>query len=68
MMLKTRCDRCFGDATVSTMSIFNTDTICMPCKEKEKQHPLYAKAREAELAAVRSGNLNFPGIGKPVDL
>ena len=28
----------------------------------------YAKACEAELAAVRAGDRNFPGIGLPPDL
>jgi len=65
---KPRCPRC-GKETVGTMmSRFNTDMICLDCIKKEQQHPAYAKAAEAELAAVRSGNLNFPGIGKPVDL
>jgi predicted sulfurtransferase len=64
------CDRCrqpFGNEA-RTMSRFNTDTICMPCKDKERAHPDYKRAEEAELAAVRSGDYNFPGIGKPADL
>jgi hypothetical protein len=50
------------------MSRFNTDWICLACEEKERAHPLYKKASEAELAAVRSGDFNFKGIGKPADL
>ena len=50
------------------MSIFNKDRICMVCKEKEKAHPDYQKAVDAELQAVKSGNMNFAGIGKPADL
>jgi hypothetical protein len=53
---------------VSIMSRFNTDEICMECEEKEKKHPDYPRAVKAEAAAVRAGNYNFPGIGKPADL
>ncbi len=63
-----RCDRCGGDATISTMSRFNTDTICMECERKEKAHPLYAEAARVELEAVKRGDYNFHGIGKPEDL
>ena len=45
------------------MSMFNTDTICMKCAAKEKKRPDYSKARDAEAAAVRSGDRNFRGIG-----
>jgi hypothetical protein len=69
-MHKHFCDRCGADLnkTVHTMSMFNTDHICLACKSKEQAHPDYEKAREAETAAVRQGNMNFPGIGKPADL
>jgi hypothetical protein len=50
------------------MSMFNTQDICMDCKEKETKHPDYQKANEAEIAACRAGNLNFKGVGKPADL
>ena len=62
------CDRCGGDAGVSTMSRFNTEQICIPCEDVEKAHPDYEKAREAELNAVRAGDYNYPGIGLPEDL
>jgi hypothetical protein len=63
------CDRCGGDLNgVRTMSKFNTDRLCMPCKEKETKHPAYKAADEAEWAAVRSGNCNFMGVGCPPDL
>jgi hypothetical protein len=42
--------------------------ICDDCEDKEKKHPAYAKAVKAELNAVKSGNYNFLGIGKPRDL
>ena len=63
-----RCDRCRGNATTSTMSRFNTQTICMPCERTEKAHPAYEAARKAEADAVRAGNYNFKGVGLPPDL
>ena len=64
-LAKEKCDRCGGDLKVRIMSRFNTDCICMKCAEEERQHPDYQKAADAELAAVRRGNMNFPGIGWP---
>jgi hypothetical protein len=64
----TRCDRCFCETSHSIMSKFNTDIICLTCKEKERAHPDYQKADAAETEAVRKGDYNFPGIGKPADL
>lgn len=48
--------------------MFDTAEICLDCKKKEEKHPRYEEAREAEANAVRNGNYNFPGIGKPSDL
>jgi hypothetical protein len=65
-----KCDRCGGDANPHTMSIFNQDTICMPCKEKEKRDPDYELARQAEADAVKRGDYNYPGLipnYKPLD-
>ena len=62
------CDRCHGHAVARIMSKFNTEMICMECKKKEKEHPSYKAADAAEIASVRSGNMNFPGVGKPADL
>lgn len=60
---KKFCDRCGAELTVRIMSMFNQDVICLECKEKERQHPDYAKARDAENEAVKNGNYNFKGIG-----
>ncbi len=60
-----KCDRCGGELRVRQMSRFNTDVLCQKCIEEERQHPDYGKAAEAELAAVRRGETNFPGIGWP---
>lgn len=62
---KKFCDRC-GESFAGKsriMSMFNTDCICMNCKEKEKHLPNYKTAREAEINEIKSGNFNFAGIG-----
>jgi hypothetical protein len=50
------------------MSMFNTQIICMACKDKERRHPRYTEAVSAECEAVQCGNTNFLGIGKPENL
>lgn len=50
------------------MSRFNTECCCMDCIETEKRHPDYQRAYDAELQAVKNGDYNYPGIGKPEDL
>jgi len=62
------CHRCGTATNIHTMSMFNTELICMDCKEKEKEHPKYKDAQDADWEAIREGNRNFPGIGKPEDL
>lgn len=64
----TVCDRCHKQTCASTGSYFNTDTICLDCAEKERAHPEFERARRIESEAVRRGDFNFPGIGKPADL
>lgn len=62
--IQKHCDRCKGSLDGGrTMSMFNEDCICMECQRKETEHPDYAKARDAEHEAVKSGNRNFKGIG-----
>ena len=63
MIANRHCERC-GEQTLSTvMSMFNTDQICLKCKEEESKHPRYKEAVEAEREAIRGGDFNFPGIG-----
>lgn len=58
------CDRCGKELTDGrTMSMFNTDCICMECKAKERAMPDYKAAVQAESEAVKSGVRNYPGIG-----
>ncbi len=63
-----RCERCRADTNTHTMSMFNTENICMKCKIKEVRHPDYNKAREIEWIEIKNGNYNYQGIGCPPDL
>ena len=61
---KTKCDRCHGSLDgVRILSMYNEQTICMTCKEKEQQRADYRKAVEADHAEIRKGNYNVQGIG-----
>jgi hypothetical protein len=60
----TNCARCGKQTLATIMSMFNTDIICLDCKDKEKQDPRYKQAVEAENAAVLRGDYNFRGIGR----
>lgn len=57
------CVRCGKQTNVTIVSMFNTDEICLECKDAERQHPDYQSAVAAEEAAIRSGDFNFKGIG-----
>ena len=58
-----RCDRCNKETNCIIMSIFNTQEICMDCKDRETKNPHYKEAQKAEMEAIRQGNRNFKGIG-----
>jgi len=62
------CQRCNNDDRITTGSMFNTEMICLKCKEKEIKHEMYDVARKVESDQVRSGNYNYEGIGLPDDL
>lgn len=68
MSLHDYCPRCNRSMVVSIMSRFNTDVICLDCEERERRHPDYQNAAEAEAKAVLQGDRNYAGIGKPQDL
>lgn len=57
-----KCQRCHNQANTHIMSMFDVSLICMTCQDVELKHPDYEKAREAEAAALKSGNRNFEGI------
>ena len=59
---QTTCDRCGGTlAKGRTMSMYSTECICMVCAEAERKRKDYARACEAERAAVAAGDRNFKG-------
>jgi len=64
------CARCRADLRKvgSTMSRFNIDWICGDCEDRERAHPKYREAHDAELRSVQAGVYNFPGIGCPPEL
>jgi hypothetical protein len=37
----------------------------MDCCDKEKKRDDYKEARDADVAAIKTGNYNFEGIGEP---
>lgn len=68
MFMPKNCQRCGKETNCMIMSMFNTDMICEECKERERNHKDYERAREIEYQEVKRGNYNFKGIGKPHDL
>jgi hypothetical protein len=60
------CKRCNKEINTWTLSMFNTDEICIDCKHEEMKLPEYEEAVRAELEEVKKGNYNFKGIGYPV--
>jgi hypothetical protein len=62
------CERCDNESTTTTVSWFNTQTICKSCDEKELSHKDIEKAKAKELEQVKQGNYNYEGIGLPNDL
>ena len=57
------CDRCGVATKTWTCSMFNTQEICLVCKEQERKHPRYQEACEADREAIKRGDYNFKGIG-----
>jgi hypothetical protein len=44
--------------------MFNTEDLCLDCKDRERLDPRYPEAVAADEAAMRAGNYNFKGIGR----
>jgi len=64
-VIMATCGRC-GKVTAARFgSMFDKSMICIDCKTAERDHPDHRRAREAEERAVRSGDMNFPGVGWP---
>ncbi|MBD36089.1 MAG: gamma-glutamylcyclotransferase [Actinobacteria bacterium] len=53
------CDRCEKETQMFYTSWYNQQNICPACSEKEKKRNDYQACREAELEAVKRGDLNF---------
>lgn len=61
--LPSRCQRCGKAGGCYIMSMFNTQMICLDCKDKEEKRDDYDKAVKEENKALKNGNRNFKGIG-----
>jgi hypothetical protein len=59
----TNCQRCGKEAFATIMSMFNTQMICIPCKELEEKRSDYKDAQQADIDAIKQGNFNFKGKG-----
>ena len=57
-----KCQRCFSPSDCYTMSMLDVSLICLVCADLEREDPNYSRAREAEEAAIRSGDFNYKGI------
>lgn len=61
---QTHCDRCGKPLTDGrTMSMYNTECICMECKRKETERTDYKIACDADAKAIKNGDFNYKGIG-----
>lgn len=60
---QTHCDRCGGSLKGGRiMSMYNTDCLCLSCKEKETKRADYGEAVKAEHEEIKKGNTNYKGI------
>ena len=50
------CERCNKETNTFIMSMFNTQMICIDCKDKEKKNPRYELARFVEFEEVNAGD------------
>jgi hypothetical protein len=62
---KGNCHRCSKETDSFTMSWFSTESICMECSDEENDHADIKLAKDVEIAHVKAGNFNYPGIGWP---
>lgn len=57
------CERCHKSLVNGrTMSMFNTQCICLECSIKEQNDPAYGEAVKADHAEIRKGNYNYKGL------
>lgn len=56
----SKCERCGGSLEGGrTLSIFNSDIICMKCMDEERKRPNHKAALEAAISGIKKGNHNF---------
>jgi hypothetical protein len=65
---KQICHRCGEEAETLRSSWFNTDMLCLNCRQVEGNHPLYAYAQYAAFVKAQTGDYCFVGIGLPQEL
>ena len=57
------CERCHKPLTFGrTMSMFNTQCICIKCAKLETKDPEYGEAVKAEREQLLKGNYNYKGL------
>ena len=57
------CDRCGGSLKAGRiMSMYNTDCICLTCKDKEAKRDDYDEAVKADHEEIKKENYNYKGI------
>jgi len=59
-----RCQQCYKETRAHIMSMYSTRLICLECKDEETKQPDYREAVDADIAAIKTGDFNFKGIGK----
>lgn len=60
---QTHCDRCGGSLKGGRiMSMYNTDCLCLSCKNKELKRADYREAVKAEHEEIKKGNYNYKDI------
>ena len=58
------CDRCGKSLKGGRiMSMLNTECICIECSEKERKHPDYEKARNAEHERIKN-DISIPNFNR----
>jgi hypothetical protein len=57
------CERCHKDLRLGrTMSMFNTQCICIECAKAETKDPEFGEAVRAEIREIKRGNYNYKGL------
>ncbi|MBG9544642.1 gamma-glutamyl cyclotransferase [Cytobacillus firmus] len=60
---QTHCDRCGGSLKGGRiMSMYNTNCLCLSCKDKESERADYGEAAKADHEEIKKGNYNYKGI------